>query len=850
MARLRQLFKWIKVIFFFTIVIIVGVEFKQLLAQTSLDGISEGLAVLKWWQVLGMLVAGILAVLPSLGYDHLFLESAGKKISFRELLRTSYGINGIDNFVGFGGLVSVTLRTSYYSDESEEDKRRFIQLCTNTVPFLISGMGAMSLIAFILTWFDTQAYSLFNQLILLMMAIGIPTVLIGFNKLNTGYVGDVPVPIQIKYTITSTFEWAAYVACFLLIGQFLGYHFSWITIFVGVILAEIAGYFSFIPGSIGSFDLVMIGFLTLDGFTYEQSMIWVLLFRIAYYVVPFIIASVIFLDHFLKKYTTKTKEQTKFFLENVFHLVAIGMMLLSAVVLIVSATIPDQLRNVAWLNTLNPVYANLIWQFPSLLIGYLLVLISRLLINKQHLAFNFSMVLLTLTLLYGNVTGFSLATSIYIVIIMMLIWLSRSLLYRQQFIYSWEAGTIDMITVTGLTLLFIFFYWYNSPITGQKQFTQLMSVFHDQHTVGLLVFLIMIIAIVWWGLLEFMKRGHVTIGEEADTERARQLLERYGGHDDSGLVLLKDKELFWVKDQNGEDRVAFQLMTVNNKVIVMGEPFGDDDYLEEALDDFVRRCDRYGYAVVFYEISERLTLKLHEYGYHFMKVGESGVVDLDAFTLSGKKKRPLRYVINKFSGDGYRFEIVHAPHSEVLLDKLETISDEWLNGRDEKGFSMGFFDREYLQMGDIAVVYDTNDEPIAFANIMPVYEKGMMSIDLMRYNPDNAPNSLMDYLFINLFLHAKESGYQTFDLGMAPLSKVGHDPHSFTLERLAYYVYLFGTRIYSFQGLRSYKEKFARLWISKYISFSHGSWRLYSIIALLLATGRTVKVSKGHQINR
>lgn len=841
--KLRKLLKWGKVIFFFAVIVIVGSEFKGLLAQTSLQGVSENLQALTWWQILAIMLIGFLTVVPCIGYDKLFLDTVDKKVSVSELLTTSYSINAIENLVGFGGLTSIVLRNSYYGDDDPENKERFMQACTNAVPFMISGLGVMSLLAFIFTWIDAYDYAPVNRGILLLMSGGIVTMLLIFNRLKTQYVGGLPLRMQLKYIGASILEWGAYALSFLIVGELLGYSFAWMPMFIALILAEIAGYFSFIPGALGSFDLVMIGFLSFQGFSYEQSMVWVLVFRIAYYIVPFILAVIIFFNHFWKKYTSDVKEPIKFIARNIAYWIGIGMVLLLAVFLILSATIPDRLTAVHWLHALNPIHANLIWKFPSMLIGYLLMLVARVLMNRQHQALTLSMVLLIITLIYMNLTGFNVLTAVYILLMISLIWLSRPLLYRKQFLYSWESATIDMGLLVLLTFVYIYFYWRNLPINMGNSSLKLINFIRDQHTFGLLLLMITIIVAFWWIVLVTLQHANMVIGEPVDTQRAQKLLEKYGGHDDSGLVFLRDKQLYWVTDGNGEDRMAFQLMTVNNKVIVMGDPFGDDTYLDAALEEFVGKCDWYGYSVVFYEISERLTLKLHEYGYGFMKVGESGVVDLENFTLSGRKKRPLRYVINKFTNDGYRFEIVHAPHNTQLLDQLEQISDTWLNGRMEKGFSMGFFDRDYLQMGDIAIVYDADSTPIAFANIMPVYEQGMMSVDLMRYNLTDAPNGLMDYLFINLFTYAQANGYQSFDLGMAPLSKVGHTLHSYTLERFAYYAYVFGTRFYSFQGLRSYKEKFTNRWLPKYISFSRGSWRLYSIIALLLVTSRTVKTT-------
>ena len=101
----------------------------------------------------------------------------------------------------------------------------------------------------------------------------------------------------------------------------------------------------------------------------------------------------------------------------------------------------------------------------------------------------------------------------------------------------------------------------------------------------------------------------------------------------------------------------------------------------------------------------------------------------------------------------------------------------------EKGFSLGYFDREYISRAPIATLSDADGKIIAFTTFMPVYQNGSLSVDLMRYYPD-APSGIMDAIFIHLFQWAKENEYHSFNIGMAPLSNVGLSTQSFWSERV------------------------------------------------------------------
>ncbi|MBZ5798285.1 phosphatidylglycerol lysyltransferase domain-containing protein, partial [Burkholderia contaminans] len=75
-----------------------------------------------------------------------------------------------------------------------------------------------------------------------------------------------------------------------------------------------------------------------------------------------------------------------------------------------------------------------------------------------------------------------------------------------------------------------------------------------------------------------------------------------------------------------------------------------------------------------------------------------------------------------------------------LIEEMRHISDIWLDGRKEKGYSLGWFKESYLQLAPIALLRDSEGKVIAFATMAPAYDHGQtVSIDLMRHLPDT-PN--------------------------------------------------------------------------------------------------------------
>jgi phosphatidylglycerol lysyltransferase len=88
----------------------------------------------------------------------------------------------------------------------------------------------------------------------------------------------------------------------------------------------------------------------------------------------------------------------------------------------------------------------------------------------------------------------------------------------------------------------------------------------------------------------------------------------------------------------------------------------------------------------------------------------------------------------------------------------------------------------------------------------------------MRHRPD-APQGIMDLLFIGLMQHAKAEGYRWFNLGMAPLSGLSQHRLASLWARFGTFFFRHADRLYKFEGLRLFKSKFKPEWRPKYLAY-------------------------------
>ncbi|GGC81833.1 phosphatidylglycerol lysyltransferase [Enterococcus wangshanyuanii] len=854
MKKMLQWFKertgYFKIIFIFSVILIILRELLTISKTISFNQLGVIFQDIPLWKIALMLLIGLISVLPMLGYDVILNRILGQHPKKRFLFESSWMINTINNIAGFGGLISIGLRSEFYG--REKDGKKVVQALSKILLFLMSGLSIYSLISFLLvTLGHTNDYIQQYWVWLIGGSLYFPIVLLVSFLKKDNYIGDIDKKTRAGLILTSFMEWTGVLGSFLLIGLLMGVKMNPLQIIPLFIAASVIGIISMIPGELGSFDLLMILGLSALGISREVVVAWILLYRLFYYIIPFLIGMIFFMNNLSYSLNNRYSGIPRELSTELAHKFVVFLMYFSGIMIVLSATIPEAFAELTWLKQLNPLSFRIITQVPAILLGFLLLITGRGIAARVKRAYFPTIGLIVITLGYTFMKDFSWGVILFLSLLLLIIVFSKRQLYREQLVYSWEMITVDGVIFLTLTILYIVIGVYNLPAFPHHKHKFISFFLFPSEKIWLSGFIgILLVTLVSYLFIRYLEGKRYKIGLPLDDERALSLLMTYGGNTDSQLIFLGDKDMYIYQNKAQEDTVLIQFKTINNKCIVMGDPSGNKEDFSDAIEQFITEADSWGYLPVFYEVSEESVMFLHEFGYDFIKMGEEAHVDLPSFTLSGKKMKSARAVMNRFTKESYSFEVLAPPFSKELVSELKQVSDEWLGSRKEKGFSLGFFNEDYLSRSQIAVAKNQSGKIIAFANIMPTYTKEEGTIDLMRYSKE-APSGVMDYLFISLFQHMQEEGLAYFNLGMAPLSNVGTSRKSFIQERVAYLVYEFGSRFYSFQGLRDYKEKYATAWIPRYTLYSRESFIAYVMIALLIIDNAPVEKQKNvHGIRR
>ena len=831
--------KWqtlIKLVLFLSIASLVIVEITRLFKTISFDKIEEILVGLSPLEIICLALFGFMAVAPMIFYDRILNKELHQKQTLSYLLETSWTINSLNNMIGFAGLVDVGLRYSFYGDEERPEKS--MQGISRVIPYFMSGFSMFALIGLVFTLIFPISMGIKQYWpALLGASLYLPIVLFVSNRKKWAYFGQLGGKTILSLVLVSVLDWACVISFFLLVGYILGYNLPIYDMIPLFMIAITIGIMSMIPGSLGSFDLIMVSGLVGLGIDKAQALSWLLVFRLFYYILPFCLGVVLFLKNMGSRLNEKYLGIPQKVIEALSTIILVWGLRLFGFFLIVSAIVPQELGHLPLLKELSPSTGQFVFQLPSIVLGVLFFLLAR--IVKRRLKFTLALMtgLGLVSLVYLNIGSFSLISSIFLIKLLSLIWWKKDTFVRRHYIYAWEDCCKDIIYIGGTLFLTLLLLGHLNP-------HHVFQLNHLSHVITHWLYLLsvsLVLVSLYVLLLRKSNQMKENFGEVFDKQRYQDFITTIPNINlDAALAFLGDKYLYWYQE-DGQDKVVFQFAIENNKYVVMSDPLAQPGYLEKALSQFLADAEVANVAVIFYEVNQETTLLLHEYGYGFMKFGETAQVPLEKFTIEGKHGKKFRTVVNKLENKGYQFEVLQPPFDKELLNDLKEISDSWLDGRQEKGFSLGYFDEKYIQLAPIALVRDEENKVQAFVTFLASNGPEEASIDLMRYDLKTAPNGIMDYLFVKLLLHFKEEGVIFFDLGMAPLSNVGTEKHSFLQEKVAYLIYAFTNRFYSFSGLRQYKQKFSPVWMPRYIAYPRNTWLILDMLAIYRVDNRKVK---------
>lgn len=472
----------------------------------------------------------------------------------------------------------------------------------------------------------------------------------------------------------------------------------------------------------------------------------------------------------------------------------------------------------------------------SAMIGVLLLLLSQGLVRRISGSFWLLEAGLIAGVVASLLNDLDLESSALLLVVALVLWPFRREFHRTAKLTRGVLSPIWFALVLGIVLSCVAFFLLmhqSTPWSGAlwTEFT-VRSGTPRALRAGLLATALLLLGLVWIALQPVRAR---TVPPDAAALQKARVIVAAQDRPEACLALAGDKALFMSEADD-----AFIAYAVQGKSwIAQGDPVGPAERVRNLVWEFVDAARAGNCRPAFYSVSDRYLGVLVEIGFALHKLGEEAVVPLPQFSLAGARFKSMRSAYNKALKSGLVLKVHQPPHAAALLADLKVVSDAWLSGKSgsEKGFSVGRFEKAFLNEGPIATVR-RDGRLLAFATLQQPGQGPHLAVDLMRYLPEEA-RGMMEFLFLGLIEHYRDVGAQTLSLGVAPLAGIEVRSGSRLWSRIGAMVFRHGGAFYNFQGLRAFKEKFQPEWQPRFLAVAGGASPLLVLkdAAVLIAGG-------------
>ncbi|WP_438316395.1 bifunctional lysylphosphatidylglycerol flippase/synthetase MprF [Sporosarcina sp. FA9] len=823
----------IKIIKMLIPIILLGLaifEIQKSISAVDVNLLQHEVGQLQSWKLILILLISFSAITPMIFYDVLLVKVLKIKMKTKHLVQNSLIVNTFSNLIGFGGLLGVFLRNYFYSKYKVEKEGMFKDIASVTF-FYLTGISLLAWIVPLFYWdFHLLRETEWLLVAVLLLSLYFP-VFIGIRSIRNrkGNTSLLSAKISLQLIVTSLVEW---ISIFLLIWSItliLNIPIGITTLFPIFLIAACAGIVSMIPGGLGSFDLVFLWGTQSVGIADEKVLFLLILYRLSYFFLPFILSALLFVKEYWEKWNRSWDDLPNIIFQKVSHTLLTILVFASGVVLLLSASIPGILSRLKIAQEfLSLPFMNVSHQL-TVAAGFILLGLCRGIQYKVKRAYVLTIIVLSSAALFSIFRGFKYEEAIFLLIVTALIIAAKKQFYRESYVLTWGIAIFDLAIIIIITTMYVFIGYINLPISKFQIPAAIRDYIITDYTdlfYSAIIGLIIAFVILYIGYIIHKPEKIATLSSLDQEEKIKKHLSMYPGTEFSHLIFLHDKNIYW----NKEETVLFSYQFYADKIVVLGNPVGKEAHFSSATEGFLELADRYGFTIIFYEINNSFFPNLHEHGFDFFKLGEEAFVDLKSTLIEEEIN------IGKYEQEGFLVEIINPPFSSELLNELENISTKWLQGRAEKGFSLSFFDKNYLNKSKIAILKKQN-EIIGFSSLMPMYgQSERISMDLMRFTPDAEIGSL-DYLLISLFQRAKKENYRHFNIGMSSLSNVGQSKYSFLSEKIAGQIFTHGQHSYDFKGLKDFQIEHADFWESKYLAYRKKSSLTFTMMQITLLIG-------------
>jgi lysylphosphatidylglycerol synthetase-like protein (DUF2156 family) len=319
--------------------------------------------------------------------------------------------------------------------------------------------------------------------------------------------------------------------------------------------------------------------------------------------------------------------------------------------------------------------------------------------------------------------------------------------------------------------------------------------------------------------------------------RAREIVRRHGHGTLDYFALRDDKQFFFYRDS----LVAYAVY--GGVALVSPDPIGPEAERTEVFSAFREFAEARGWTIGVMAAGEEWLGIYHAAGLHYVYLGDEAIVDCQTFSLAGHKMKGLRQACTRLSRYGYTIEFFDPSKMDPsrVIDIVELIS-LLRRGGGERGFSMmlgRLFDPRDKGLL-LTVVYGPDGKPAAVCQFVPSPAINGYSLDLMRRDPGEHPNGLIDYALCSTIEHLRLAGSKGLSLNFAAFRSVIDGEKDTTFTRVERWALKRLSGILPIESLWTFNSKYHPTWLPRHLVYPAAE----SFVPVVAATLRAESITE------
>jgi lysyl-tRNA synthetase class 2 len=318
-----------------------------------------------------------------------------------------------------------------------------------------------------------------------------------------------------------------------------------------------------------------------------------------------------------------------------------------------------------------------------------------------------------------------------------------------------------------------------------------------------------------WALFRPLRTPHAPPSDRVRA-LARRLVREHGHDTLSAFKLRPDLDTLV-----SLDRRAFVSYRVQSGVLLIsGDPVGAEDAVPGLVRETCAYAAERGLRVGAVGASDAFAALARDAGLRALYLGDEAIVATAGFSLEGKPIKKIRQAVNRLVREGYCSELrLVGDLGTAELAELEAVSERWLKGAPERGFSMAMdgLRGDHLADSVVIVARDGDGRARGFLHFVPTYGRAAMSLSAMRRDRDT-PNGLTDFLVVRAIQQLGERGTSELSLNFAAFARWLHSPAGRSERALARIIRV-ANPYFQIESLYRFNAKYAPHWQPRHLLY-------------------------------